>query len=152
MTLRVLVASAGYARSVSRGLKVPRCCRLLLAGRLFAGTLVVAPILLGGNAYGQALGPAIDPDASLLAPNLDGDPKRPSRSRVRRSDDADEGAPLFRRPGPPAMPASGAGLTGFKSNGGLRPGAEPKTGTVSLELIPNIIRPLVQKSLLTIGG
>jgi hypothetical protein len=113
-------------------LKVPHCCRLLLAGRLLAGTLVVSPILLGGNAYGQERGPA---DASLLAPTLDGDPQRPSRLRARRSDDVDEGAPLFRRPGSPARPASGAGLTGFKSNGGLRPGAEPRTGTVPTALV-----------------
>jgi len=114
---------------------VPRCCRLLLAGRLFAGTLVLSPILLGGNAYGQERGSTIDPDAGLLAPTLDGNPQPRPRFRPRRSDNEDEGAPSFMRPGPRATPASGAGLTGFKSNGGLRPGAEPKTGTVPTALV-----------------
>jgi hypothetical protein len=138
LILRVLVRENWHRREApgvaSRGFKVPRCSRILLACRLVAGALVIALVLTGGPVRGQqaALPQGGDADANLLAPTLDGDPRKPPRFRARRSNDESDGM-LFRQPRRlRAVPASGAGSTGFDStNGSLRrAGSEPNPGTI----------------------
>jgi hypothetical protein len=138
LILRVLVRENWHRREApgvaSRGFKVPRCSRILLASRLVAGALVTALVLTGGQVRGQqaALPQGGDADANLLAPTLDGDPKKPPRFRARRSNDESDGM-LFRQPRRlRAVLASGARSTGFdSSNGSLRQGgSEPDPGTI----------------------
>src|ERR1700726_2014901 len=66
---------------VSRGFKVPRWSRSLLACPLRAGALSAALVLAaahgcGGEAHAQQLS---DTESALLAPALDGNPRNPPR-------------------------------------------------------------------------
>src|SRR6266849_334983 len=69
---------------VSRGFKVPRCSRSLLARALRAGALAAALALAGGQARGQQASSqqVNDADSGLLAPALDGNPRNPPRFRA----------------------------------------------------------------------
>jgi len=113
---------------------VPRCSRILLAGRLVAGALVTALVLTGGQVCGQqaAVPQGGDADANLLAPTLDGDPQKPPRFRMRQGNDENDSM-LFGQPRRfRGVRASGAGSTGFDStNGSLRrAGSEPNPGAI----------------------
>jgi hypothetical protein len=113
---------------VSRGFKVPRCSRSLLASPLRAGALaaalILALILAPRLASAQQANGA---EAGLLAPALDGNPQNPPRFRSAQKKEERDPARLGQLPSFTYQPGIGMGITGFDStNGGLRK-SETKT-------------------------
>jgi hypothetical protein len=101
-----------------QGLLVSRHRTSLLAFALQAGALAAALGLGAGEASAQV---AADPDAALLRPVLDGDPRKPPR--FRRGQNAQPQADtssIGEVKNFSYQPAAGAGATGFDSTGARR--------------------------------